>query len=432
MKVLIIGQGGREHTLAWKIKQSPMVEKIYCAPGNAGTSELGTNVSIPSDDLQSLKKFAQEEKIDLTVVGPEKPLVDGIVDLFRSAGLRIFGPSQKAAQIEGSKIWAKELMKKYHIPSAQYEIFDQKPAALKYIKNLDYPIVIKADGLAAGKGVIIVSNYEQAEQTLTQILEEKIFGSAGQWVIVEEYLTGEEVSILAFSDGENILPLIPSQDHKKAFDHDQGPNTGGMGAYAPVPFVKADLQQEIEDKILKPTISALSEEGCVYQGILYAGLMLTKAGPYVLEFNCRFGDPETQAVLPLMDTELVEVILASLQGKLPEIEMSWQKKSAVCVVLSSGGYPGSYEKGKEIKGLDELRGEIAVYVFHAGTRKNGPQILTNGGRVLGIVGLGEDVKRAAYRTYQAISKIHFEKMHYRKDIGWKALNPKSEILTRSK
>jgi len=421
MKVLVVGGGGREHALVWKVAQSPKVSKIYCAPGNAGISEQATIVPIKANDLNGLIEFAIEEKIDLTVVGPEEPLTRGIVDLFESKGLSIFGARKRAAEIEGSKAFAKEMMKKYHIPTAFFEIFEDQKQAINYIRTQGAPIVVKADGLAAGKGVIVCKTVEEAIEAVSRIMVEKIFGEAGNRVVVEEYLVGEEASYIAFTDGKAILPMASSQDHKPIFDEDQGPNTGGMGAYSPAPVVTDEVNERIIEKILRPIIYGMGEEGRPYKGVLYAGLMIHNGEPKVLEFNARFGDPETQPVLMRMKGDIVPILEACMKGTLSQCKIEWDKRASICVVMSSKGYPGDYQKGKVIKGLEEVSQMEGVFVFHAGTALKEGQMITNGGRVLGVTGLGEDIPRAIEKTYQAVKKISWEGVHYRTDIGKKAL-----------
>jgi len=419
--VLVVGGGGREHALVWKISQSPRVSKIYCAPGNAGISEQAELVSIKADDLQGLLDFAIKEKMDLTVVGPEDPLVRGIVDLFESRGLRIFGPSRKAAEIEGSKAFAKEMMKKYQIPTASYEIFDDPEKAIAYIHQKGVPVVVKADGLAAGKGVTVCRSIEEAIRSILRIMVHRVFGEAGRRVVIEEYLEGEEASYIVFTDGETILPLASSQDHKAVFDGDQGPNTGGMGAYSPAPVVTEEVHKRIIDEILRPLIYGMREDGRPYRGVIYAGLMIEQGQPKVLEFNARFGDPETQPVLMRMKGDIVPILEACIDGQLSRFEMEWDPRPAVCVVMASKGYPGDYEKGKRIEGLEEVSRMKDIFVFHAGTARKNGEIVTNGGRVLGVTGLGESISEAIERTYQAVRRIHWEGVHYRTDIGKKAL-----------
>ncbi len=420
MKVLVVGSGGREHCLAWKLAQSKLIDKLYCAPGNGGTALISENIDIATTDIEALLNFALQNSIDLTVVGPEAPLVEGIVDRFKDKGLKIFGPSKELAQLEGSKVFTKEILKKYSIPTAEFKVFDDARQAKQYIDQRQLPLVVKADGLAAGKGVIVVKTKEEAIQAIEMIMVDKKFGPAGNRVVIEDCLEGEEVSILIFTDGETIVPLVSSQDHKSAFDQDKGPNTGGMGAYAPAPLVSEEILKKIIDKIFTPLIKGLKEEGKVYQGILYAGLMIKNAEPYVLEFNVRFGDPETQAILPKLKSDLADIMLKTIDGKLNQASLEWDQRFCLCVVLASGGYPGSYEKAKEIKGLDKLNNLEDTFVFHAGTKLD-QKLLTNGGRVLGIVGLGSGIKEAQEKTYKAIENIQFDKMFYRKDIGDKAL-----------
>ncbi len=421
MKVLVVGGGGREHALVWKIAQSPKVSKVYCAPGNAGISEQATLVPIVANDLNPLLEFALKEQIDLTVVGPEDPLTRGIVDLFESKGLLVFGANKKAAEIEGSKAFAKEMMKKYLIPTASYEIFDTRDEAVKYIRNQGAPIVVKADGLAAGKGVIVCKTVEEAIRSVDQIMVEKIFGSAGSRVVVEEYLVGEEASYVAFTDGKTILPMASSQDHKAIFDGDQGPNTGGMGAYSPAPVVTDKVHERILEKILRPVIYGMGEEGRPYRGVLYAGLMIHEGHPKVLEFNARFGDPETQPVLMRMKGDIVPILEACMKGALSRHKIEWDNYASVCIVMASRGYPGDYEKGKIIEGLKEVSRMERVVVFHAGTTLRDGRVVTNGGRVLGVTGSGEDIPRAIERAYQAVKKISWDGAHYRTDIGQRAL-----------
>ncbi|MHC5081979.1 MAG: phosphoribosylamine--glycine ligase, partial [Planctomycetota bacterium] len=417
MKVLIVGGGGREHTMAWKIAQSPKVEALFCAPGNAGTIPLGKNVDIGAEDVDALFTFSRETGIDLTVVGPEAPLCTGIVDRFEAGGLRIFGPKKDAAQLEGSKVFAKELMRRYNIPTAKFQVFDQAGHARNYLKDLSrFPVVVKADGLAAGKGVTICRDRETAEAAVREAMEARRFGSAGDRIVIEDCLVGEEASILAITDGRTILILPSSQDHKAVFDGDEGPNTGGMGAYAPAPVVTADLLETIERMVLVPTVHALGRETGGFCGVLYAGLMITKSGPKVLEFNVRLGDPEAQPLLSLVRTDLVDLILASLDKKLDQVDLEIDPGYSVCVVMASGGYPGSYAKGKRITGIKEAEGIEGVQVFHAGTTAHGSEIFTSGGRVLGVTGCAETLEAARAKAYQGAEKIQFEGVHYRKDI----------------
>jgi phosphoribosylamine--glycine ligase len=421
MRLLVVGGGGREHALVWKIAQSPKVSKIYCAPGNAGISEQAKVLPIKANDSNGLLEFALKEKIDLTVVGPEEPLTKGIVDLFESKDLSIFGSSKKAAEIEGSKAFAKGMMKKYHIPTGSYEVFEDPEKAKKYIRKQGAPIVVKADGLAAGKGVIVCNTVEEAIQWVERIMVEKTFGEAGNRVVIEEYLVGEEASYIAFTDGKAILSMASSQDHKPIFDGDRGANTGGMGAYSPAPVVTDEVHERIHERILRPIIQGMGEEGRSYKGVLYAGLMIHDGHPRVLEFNARFGDPETQPVLMRMKGDIIPILEACIKGNLAGCKIEWDSRAAVCVVMSSKGYPGDYEKGKPISGLKEVSRMEDVFVFHAGTALRDGRMITNGGRVLGVTGLGKDIPKAIERTYQAVKKISWEGAHYRTDIGQKAL-----------
>ncbi|MBT3513831.1 MAG: phosphoribosylamine--glycine ligase [Nitrospina sp.] len=418
MRVLVIGSGGREHALAWKIAQSPLVNKVYCAPGNAGTANVAENIDIPPDNIDMLRQFATVTGIGLTIVGPEQPLVNGIVDSFEESGLRVFGPSQKAAEIEGSKVFCKDLMKKYGIPSARYESFDSLEK-VKLFTQKDEPVVVKASGLAAGKGVILCSNSEEAKIAIKSIMQDKAFGNAGDQVVVEEFLTGQEVSLLAFTDGKTVLPLDSAQDHKAAFDGDKGPNTGGMGAYSPASVFTEELKQQVIDEIMLPTVRAMAKENRYYRGILYAGLMLTESGPKVLEFNARFGDPETQPIMMRVKSDIVPIFEACIDGTLSTQILEWKQEPTVCVVMAAKGYPGSYQKGKEIRGLNLEENQQAV-VFHAGTKLTNGKVLTNGGRVLGVTALGSDINQAIEKAYSIVGKIKWDGIHYRKDIGNKA------------
>ncbi|MFQ5952023.1 MAG: phosphoribosylamine--glycine ligase [Candidatus Omnitrophota bacterium] len=420
MNILVIGSGGREHTLCWKLSQSSGTRDLYCAPGNGGTSEVAANIKLDTEDHQAVKDFCKGKNVDLVVVGPEAPLALGIADTLEKEGISVFGPSYAASRVESSKIFAKELMGRHSVPTAAFSIFDNIKEAEKYIRSVGAPVVIKADGLAAGKGVIVSASVEEAIGAAKSMLVEKKFGSAGDKVIVEECLHGEEASILVITDGNNILPLASSQDHKRVFDGDRGPNTGGMGAYSPAPVVDKELFKEVIETIVRPTIDGLRSEGVPYKGVLYAGIMITDSGPKVLEYNVRFGDPETQAILPRMKTDLAELLLAAANGDLSGKSLEWDERECVCVVLASGGYPGSYEKGKRITGIEAAREEGAL-VFHAGTRLEDDSLVTSGGRVLNVVGLGEDIKDAVSNTYKAVEKIHFDGMHYRKDIGYRAI-----------
>lgn len=420
MKVLVVGAGGREHALVWKLKQSPRVTELYCAPGNAGIAQDAECVSCNLDDLEGLAGFARQEQIDLTVVGPEVPLVAGIRDLFEASGLRLFGPLAQGALLEGSKTFAKQIMAKYRIPTAVFEIFQDPQAALACVRKIGGPCVIKADGLAAGKGVVVAQNTAEAEAAVRLIGMEKAFGKAGETILVEELLIGEEVSVLAFTDGKTILPMVASQDHKRLYDRDEGPNTGGMGAYSPPPVYTPDIHDRVCAEILEPLVRGLAQEGIRYQGVLYAGLMLTSQGPYVLEFNCRFGDPEAQVVIPRLRSDLVDVMEAVLDERLDGITLEWDPRPAVCVVMASGGYPGAYAKGKVITGLDDIPEDVLV--FHAATAASDGRVLTSGGRVLGVTGFGETVRKAVEDTYRGVAKLFFEGMHYRKDIAHRALS----------
>ncbi len=419
MNILVIGSGGREHALVWKIAQNPRVEQIFCAPGNAGIAELATCVPIGVHDFPTLAAFAEKEEIDLTVVGPEDPLLNGIVDYFEERGLKVFGPRCDAALLEGSKSFAKEIMINYNIPTAEYRSFTNYEEALSYVREKGAPIVIKADGLAAGKGVTVAFTLEEAEEALRTIMLDAVFGEAGSRVVVEEFLQGEEMTILSFVDGETVVPMVPSQDHKPAYDDDKGPNTGGMGTYSPVPHYDDSVVQTAIETIIIPTAKAMVKEGRPFRGILYTGLMLTEQGPKVIEYNARFGDPETQVVLPRLETDLVDIFLACVDGTLDQCDVRWKDNAAVCVVLASGGYPGSYEKGKEITGL--FTGREDIIVFHAGTAEKDGKTVTSGGRVLGVTAIGKDLYEAREKAYGVIPQITFEGMHYRTDIAMKAL-----------
>jgi phosphoribosylamine--glycine ligase len=422
MRILVIGSGGREHALVWKIVQSELVDKVFCAPGNGGIAHLAECIDIKADDVFGLLEFARKEKIDLTVVGPEVALSLGIADEFIKSGLKIFGPSKKAANLEASKVFSKELMAKYKVPTADFKVFDDPEAAKKYIEKIGAPCVVKADGLAAGKGVVVAKTIKEAKDAVTSIMQDKIFGDSGNKIIIEECLLGQEASILVITDSENVVALASAQDHKRIFDNDQGANTGGMGAYSPASIVTADILVEVMEKIIYRTIDGLAKEGIGYRGVLYAGVMLTKDGPKALEFNVRFGDPETEAILPRLKSDLVEVMLATAEGELIKIKnLSWDSRACVCVVCASGGYPGNYARDKEISGLDAAERSKDIVVFHAGTKKTGDKILTSGGRVLGVTGLGATINDAINKTYEAVSKINFEGMHFRRDIGSKAL-----------
>lgn len=419
MKILVIGGGGREHALVWKIAQSPKVEKIYCAPGNAGIAGLAECVDIKVEDLEGLAEFAKANQIDLTVVGPEVPLTMGVVDRFEKDNLRIFGPAKNAAIIEGSKEFSKDIMVKYGVPTAAYGSFTDAASALAYIDKVGAPIVVKADGLAAGKGVVVAMDVAAAKQAVNDIMADQVFGSAGSKVVIEEFLDGEEVSVLAFSDGKTVVPMVSAQDHKRAYDNDEGPNTGGMGAYSPAPIYTHEMEKFVLENVLKPTVDGMAKEGRLYKGVLYAGLMVTKDGIKVLEFNARFGDPETQAVLMRLDSDLVEIMEAVIDGKLAKQEIKWQQKPAVCVVVAAGGYPKSYRKGDEITGLAEANQNAVV--FHAGTKFADGKVVSNGGRVLGVTAMGDDIKGAIDNAYAAVDKIHFADCFCRRDIGHRAI-----------
>jgi len=422
MKVLVIGQGAREHVLAWKLAQSPRVDTVYCAPGNAGTAVDAVNVDISDSDIPALLAFAQEKKIGLTVVGPEAPLVAGLSDVFRDAGLKVFGPSQAAAQLEGSKTFSKELMKAAKVPTAEYRTFRHAEDALEFLESRgDQPVVVKADGLAAGKGVFVCSSQAEAEAAVRTIMVDQKFKEAGAIVVIEECLEGIETSILAIVDGKTIIPLETSQDHKRAHDGDAGPNTGGMGAYSPAPYVDSDMMDQIIEEILIPTVHTMKRQGTAFSGVLYAGLMLTAQGPKVLEFNVRFGDPEAQPVLMRLKTDLFEILMSAAEGRLDDVpDLEWDHRAAVCVVMAADGYPGSYPKGDEIKGLEEA-GELPdVKVFHAGTTLSQGKVLTNGGRVLGVTALGDNIMTAKLQAYKAVKCIRWNGAWCRKDISDKA------------
>jgi phosphoribosylamine--glycine ligase len=427
MKIAVIGTGGREYAICWKLSKSPKVEKLYCIPGNGGTARVAANVKIDALDNEGIKKFCLEEKIDLVMIGPEAPLAHGLTDTLEAAGISVCGPSYAAARLEASKIFAKELMAEFGIPTAHFRVFDDYKKAEKYIMSAGAPLVIKADGLAAGKGVVVASTAEEAVKAAKEMLEEKKLGAAGNRILVEEFLKGEELSILVLTDGTTIVPLASSQDHKRVFDGDKGPNTGGMGAYSPAPVMTPELYEEVEEKILYPTLRGLKEKGVPYKGILYAGLMITDKGPMVMEYNVRFGDPEMQAVLPRMKTDVAELLMATAESDLAGKTIEWEEGACVCVVLASSGYPGNHEKGKEIYGICEAEKD-GVLVFHAGTAESGGKIVTFGGRVLNVVGTGKDIKEAIDKVYAAIPKINFEGMFYRRDIGYRAL----ERLKKSK
>lgn len=420
MKILVVGSGGREHALVWKLAQSRRVKGVFCAPGNPGIGEIAECVDIAVDDIKGLKEFALKNKIGLTVVGPELPLTLGIADAFEKAGLRVFGPSKAAARIEGSKSFAKRLMKKHGIPTASYRTFTDAEKAKEYAEKHHPPLVVKADGLAAGKGVLICPAMDEAFLAIDLIMKDRAFGDAGKKVVVEEFLAGHEISLLAITDGETVLPLAPAQDHKPVYDGDQGPNTGGMGAYSPAP-ISAELQARIVNEVMLPLVRGIKEDGTPYRGVLYAGLMMTDDGPKVLEFNCRFGDPETQPILMRMKSDLLKILLAAIDGKLSDVKIEWDDRTALCAVMASEGYPAEYEKGKEISGLEKVARMKDVVVFHSGTALKDGRLVTAGGRVLGVTGMGVGIKRAIRKTYRAVEEIHWEGAHYRRDIGAKAV-----------
>lgn len=422
MKILMVGQGGREHSLLWKLAQSPEKPLLYAAPGNAGMAQIATCINIGATEIASLVDFAVHDRIDLTLVGPEVPLTLGIVDEFEARGLKIFGARRDAAMIEGSKSFAKNLMRKHQIPTAAYEVFDDPHQAKAYLEKVGTPIVVKADGLAAGKGVIVCQTLDAAHQAVTTIMEERVFGDAGAQVVIEECLTGEEASFLAFTDGKTVLPMASSQDHKPIFDNDQGPNTGGMGAYSPAPVVTDDVHRKIMERVMIPAVQGMAADGHPYKGVLYAGLMIKDGEPKVLEFNARFGDPEAQPLVVRMASDLIPILEAVIAERLHEVDIEWRPDPAVCVVMASGGYPGSYEKGKVISGLDEAASIPGVEVFHAGTTLKNGKVVTDGGRVLNVVGLGKDIREAIATAYQGVKKVYWEGAHYRTDIGKKALD----------
>jgi len=419
MKVLLVGSGGREHAIVWKLKQSPKIDKIYCAPGNAGIAQDAQCVPIGAMEIEKLVEFAKNEGIDFTIIGMDDPLVAGVVDAFEAEGLKVFGPRKNAAIIEGSKAFSKDLMKKYGIPTAKYETFDSYDAAKEYVSKQEMPIVIKADGLALGKGVLICQTMDEAYAALDEIMVDKKFGASGSKVVIEEFLTGPEVSVLSFCDGKTVVPMVSAQDHKRAFDNDEGLNTGGMGTFSPSRIYTPELNEKCMKTIFQPTVDAMAKEGRKFVGILYFGLMLTKDGMKVIEYNARFGDPETQVILPRLKTDLLEIMEACVEGRLDEMNIEWYDNAAVCVVLASGGYPVEYKKGFEITGLDEIKKRDDIIVFHAGTAEKDGKFVTNGGRVLGITGVGKDLDEAIKIAYQGVEVVDFEKKHFRHDIGIK-------------
>jgi len=426
VKVLVVGSGGREHALVWSISRSPNVGEIHVAPGNGGTSELATNVPIAADDIPALVEYARSQRFDLTVIGPEIPLALGLSDALRGAGLRVFGPTAKAARIESSKAFSKDFMRANHISTADYRVFRDYEAALNYLDGHPVPIVVKASGLAAGKGSIVCHTDEEAREALRRIMCDRAFGEAGDVVVIEEFLTGQETSVLAFSDGDTVVPMVLSQDHKAAYDGDLGPNTGGMGCYAPADFMGDALLQRMIDEVLQPTVDGLRRVGTPYVGVLYAGMMIADNDFRVLEFNCRFGDPETQVILPLLETDIVSVMLACIDGELDQINLSWFNRACVCVVMASGGYPIRYKRGYEIHGLDQVDGLPNTVIFHAGTKRDGDRVLTAGGRVLGVTAWDDDLKSAIERAYQAVNLIRWPGVMFRRDIGAKGLQAQRE------
>jgi len=419
MKVLVVGSGGREHAIVWKIAQNKQVEELYCAPGNGGISAIAKCVPIKAMDIDGIVNLSKEKKIDLVVVAPDDPLAAGMVDALENEGIRAFGPRKNAAIIESSKAFAKDLMKKYNIPTAKYEVFEKSSDALEYLKNQKFPIVVKADGLALGKGVIIAQNLEEAREAVINIMENKAFGEAGNKVVIEEFMVGPEVSVLAFTDGKTIKPMVSSQDHKRALDNDQGLNTGGMGTFSPSRIYTKEMEDYCMEKIFKPTVDAMNKEGRKFKGVLYFGLMITADGPKVLEYNARFGDPETQVVIPRLKTDLVDIFNAVIDERLDEVDIEWEDNAAVCVIMASGGYPKEYKTGYEITGLDEAQKDKNIVVFHAGTKFEDGKYYTSGGRVLGVTAVESNLDLAIKKAYEGVSKISFKDMHYRKDIGIK-------------
>jgi len=420
-KVLVVGGGGREHAIAWKLAQSEKVDKVYAAPGNPGIAQIGECLPFGAGEIEKLAEFAEREGIDLTVVGPEAPLVAGIADEFQKRGLKIFGPSKRAAMLEGSKAFAKEMMVKFGVPTADFKVFENPEEAKEYVRKRGAPLVVKADGLAAGKGVVVARSTEEALEAIDKIMVERLFKEAGKRVVIEDFLEGEEASYLVITDGERYIPLATSQDHKAVFDGDRGPNTGGMGAYSPAPVLSEEMEEEVKKRVIEPILKGMRESGRTFRGILYAGLMITKEGVKVLEFNVRFGDPEAQTLLRRLDDDIYEVFSEVAQGELKRDSLSWKDETSICVVLASKGYPIKAETGKEITGIEEAEKVESVKVFHAGTKLENGKLLTAGGRVLNVTALGKDIREARERAYRAVQKIHFDGMHYRRDIGEKAL-----------
>ncbi len=426
MRVLVVGGGGREHALAWKLARSPRVEALWCAPGNAGIAEVATCVPIAVADLRGLVRFAHDERIDLTVVGPELPLTLGLVDRFAQDGLRAFGPTAAAARLEGSKVFTKELLRQLRVPTAFFGAFDDADEAMRYIDEVGAPVVVKADGLAAGKGVFICPTAAEAKSAVRQVMGQRIFGDAGAKVVVEEFLEGEELSFMAITDGDTVLPLAESQDHKRALDGDRGPNTGGMGAYSPVPLMTPALRDHVMREVMEPVVHGLARQGVRYTGVLYAGLMVHEGRAKVLEFNVRFGDPEAQVLMVRLASDLADLMEAACDGTLGDVAIEWDPRAAACVVLAAGGYPGDVEKGRPIEGLDGLRDWTEGVVFHAGTRRAGGRVVTDGGRVLGVTGMGADIAGAVAAAYRGVDRIAWPGMHCRRDIGRRALDPSEE------
>lgn len=424
MNILVIGSGGREHALCWKIRQSKKVIGLYCAPGNGGIAQIAECVDIKADDVNLLLQFALRKKIDLTIVGPEVSLMAGVVDAFASKGLKIFGPSKAAAELEGSKVFAKEFMHRRNIPTAVYKVFDNAGSAITFLEQAQFPLVIKADGIAAGKGVYVCADLKQAKIAIDEIMVQKIFGAAGEKIVIEECLQGPEASVLAICDGKHFLVLPTAQDHKRIFDDDLGPNTGGMGTFSPSPLVVVEVLDQIITRIIEPTIRGMYQEGNPFKGILFAGLMLTADGPKALEFNVRFGDPETQSILPRLQTDIVDMFLAACDGRLHEVRTKWDERPCVCVVIASGGYPGKYQNGFAISGLDEIK-DPETFVFHAGTKIDGGTIVTHGGRVLGVCAIGKSFEVAASKAYNGVSKLKFDHMFFRRDIASKIQREKT-------
>ena len=424
MNILVIGSGGREHALCWKIKQSPKVKRLYCAPGNGGIAQIAECVDISADDVNLLLQFALRKQIDLTVVGPEASLVAGVVDAFQSKGLKIFGPTKAASELEGSKVFAKEFMHRRNIPTAVYKVFDDSGRALVFLDKARFPLVVKADGIAAGKGVYVCADLKQAQTAVDEIMVKKIFGASGDRIVIEECLQGPEASVLTVCDGKHFLVLPTAQDHKRIFDEDLGPNTGGMGAFSPSLMVTAEVLDQIITRIIEPAVRGMYQEGNPFKGVLFAGLMLTLDGPKALEFNVRFGDPETQCILPRLNDDIVDIFLAACDGRLHELKVNWDERPCVSVVVASGGYPGKYINGFTISGLDEIKDEDTV-VFHAGTKNDGGSLVTNGGRVLAVSSLGQNLEAAAAKAYNAVSHLEFEHMFFRRDIGGHATKGKA-------